>query len=173
VQGRYRILALAPETYTVEAAAKGFAPYSRALCEVIPGGSLALDISLELAVNSRQITVNDQVRVDIDPANNTSAIGADDHSPQLRRGPAQFAVNLRLGKTITFGEKVASGKAARDPSQLTFSISARNLLNHPNLALPIGNLSSPVFGRSFAVAGYSGRGAAGNRRIDLQIRFDF
>jgi hypothetical protein len=90
-------------------------------------------------------------------------------------GPAQFAANLRLAKTITIGEekKAGAGKTARDPYEITFSVQARNVLNHPNLALPVGNLSSPLFGHSVAVAGNSGGGAAGNRRLDLQVKFTF
>lgn len=32
--------------------------------------------------------------------------------------------------------------------ELTFTALSRNLLNHPNLALPDGNLGSPYFGES-------------------------
>jgi hypothetical protein len=53
-----------------------------------------------------------------------------------------------------------------------------NLFNRVNLDLPIGNLSSPSFGRSLATAGGFGAGsignpAAGNRRIEAQIRSEF
>jgi hypothetical protein len=59
---------------------------------------------------------------------------------------------------------------------LTVSASARNLFNTVNLGTPIGNLSSPQFGQSVALAGGFGPmgGASGsNRRIDLQLRFSF
>jgi Carboxypeptidase regulatory-like domain len=57
---------------------------------------------------------------------------------------------------------------------LTFSVSARNLLNNVNLWEPVGNLNSPLFGRSLELTGgpYSGEGGA-NRRIDLRISLDF
>ena len=90
-------------------------------------------------------------------------------------GPAQFAANLRLAKTITIGEEKkaggGAGKTGRDPYEITFSVQARNLLNHPNLALPVGNLSSPLFGRSTSLTG--GQGLSGNRRLDMQIKFSF
>ena len=56
---------------------------------------------------------------------------------------------------------------------LTFSVSARNVLNRVNLALPVGDLSSPLFAQSTALAGgpYSSSGAS--RRIDLQVLFSF
>ena len=69
---------------------------------------------------------------------------------------------------------------------LTFSASARNLLNRVNYGSPIGNLTSPLFGLSnslgggFGPGGGGGRGpggfgggAAGNRRIDLQLTLNF
>lgn len=56
---------------------------------------------------------------------------------------------------------------------VTFSVSANNLLNHVNLAPPIGNLSSPLFGRSNAIAGGFGSSATANRRVELQVRFTF
>jgi hypothetical protein len=87
-------------------------------------------------------------------------------------------VNLRLTKTITIGERAGASKgpaggkgSGRDPYEITFSVSARNVLNHPNLSLPVGNLSSQLFGHSLAVAG--GGNAAGIRRLDLQVRFTF
>ena len=67
---------------------------------------------------------------------------------------------------------------------MTVSVNVQNLFNHTNLAPPIGNLSSPFFGRSVATAGNFGGGfgggqggggnpAAGNRRVELSLRFSF
>lgn len=59
---------------------------------------------------------------------------------------------------------------------LTFSISARNLINHVNPAPPDGNLTSSLFGQSTSTAGGFGpfaSGAAGNRKVELQMRFQF
>lgn len=139
------------------------------------------------------------------------------------RGPAQFTVNLRLGKTWGFGNRGETGPGDdwRPPSMrtgggpggpggpgggppgggpgggggavrmmmggdtgkrynITLSVSARNLLNYVNLAAPVGNLSSPLFGESTALSGgFAGAGspmaasAASNRRIDLMLRFTF
>jgi hypothetical protein len=59
---------------------------------------------------------------------------------------------------------------------LTFSIEARNALNHVNPAAPTGNLLSPLFGESNALGG-GGFGPPGgqtnNRRITLSLRFSF
>ena len=56
---------------------------------------------------------------------------------------------------------------------LTIGISARNLFNDVNLAPPIGNLSSPLFGTSNALAGGFFGSASANRRVEMQMRFSF
>lgn len=59
---------------------------------------------------------------------------------------------------------------------LTLSVRFNNLLNHTNAAVPNGNISSLNFGRSIASAGGFGPGgdtSAGNRRVELQLRFSF
>jgi hypothetical protein len=59
------------------------------------------------------------------------------------------------------------------PYNLTFSVNARNVLNRENLAAPIGNLSSPNFGHSVALAGGPFSSAAASRKIELQASFSF
>jgi hypothetical protein len=58
---------------------------------------------------------------------------------------------------------------------LNLSFNARNLLNHVNPADPSGNLLSPLFGQSNALANAFGPpgGQSNNRRIDLGLRFSF
>lgn len=79
------------------------------------------------------------------------------------------------------------GASSGKKYSLTFSASARNLLNHVNYGSPIGNLTSPLFGLSNSLGGGfggpggggrgpgggGGAGGAGNRRIDLQLTFSF
>ena len=66
------------------------------------------------------------------------------------------------------------GGATEHRYNLTFSASARNLFNTLNPGTPIGNLSSPYFGTSNAIAGGFGPVAmANNRRLELQLRFSF
>ncbi|MBE7542692.1 MAG: hypothetical protein HS123_10025 [Solibacteraceae bacterium] len=68
------------------------------------------------------------------------------------------------------------GGSGENRYSLTFSVSARNLLNTTNPGNPIGNLSSPLFGISNSLAGGfgpGGGGGAGNRRIELSLRFSF
>ncbi|HMF57066.1 MAG TPA: carboxypeptidase-like regulatory domain-containing protein [Pyrinomonadaceae bacterium] len=58
---------------------------------------------------------------------------------------------------------------------LTFSVNVQNILNSTNEGQPIGNLSSSLFSLSRASAGGFGGGTqiAGNRRVELQVRFSF
>jgi hypothetical protein len=56
---------------------------------------------------------------------------------------------------------------------LTFSVNARNVLNRVNLAAPIGNLSSPNFGRSVDLAKGPFSSAAAVRKLELQATFSF
>jgi len=56
---------------------------------------------------------------------------------------------------------------------LTFSVSARNLFNNVNYAPPVGNLDSPLFGTSNALAGPPFSSGSAVRRIDLQMLFSF
>jgi len=65
------------------------------------------------------------------------------------------------------------GERSNQKYSLTFSVNARNLLNHTNPALPIGNLSSPLFGSSVALAGGPFNTQSANRRIDMQVMFAF
>ena len=56
---------------------------------------------------------------------------------------------------------------------VTFSVSARNVFNRVNLAPPVGNLDSPLFGESNALAGGPYSFGSATRRIDLQVLFSF
>jgi hypothetical protein len=114
-------------------------------------------------------------------------------------GPGFFSVNIGMSRSFTFGNvpapaaapaaapagqpaqsgagRPASGPAPEKRYTVTFSVNIQNLLNHTNLTNPIGNLSSPQFGESISSAGgFGGPGgssAAGNRRIQFQLRFGF
>jgi hypothetical protein len=109
------------------------------------------------------------------------------------RGPGYFNVNVRFGRTFSFGtvranssSAVAGPQAGPQPTSpggpqpvprvagpdssgkysLTLSFQVQNLLNHTNLGPTIGNLSSPLFGQSNTLAGTQ-------RRFDFNVRFSF
>lgn len=115
-------------------------------------------------------------------------------------GPSFFSVNIGISRSFAFGNIPAPPAAAASNAKpgatpaptpaankpptpekrynLTFSVNIQNLLNNTNLSNPIGNLSSSRFSESTATAGSFGFGpggsaAAGNRRIQVQVRFGF
>ncbi len=73
------------------------------------------------------------------------------------------------------GGGMFGGAASGKRFNLTFTANARNLINHPNYAAPSGNLSSPFFGQYRSLAGFGPMGGSStfNRKIDLQLRFQF
>lgn len=71
------------------------------------------------------------------------------------------------------GRGMDGGGTSNNRYNLTFSVSGRNIFNNVNLATPIGNLSSPLFGQSNGLAGGPYSSSTANRRIDLQVSFNF
>jgi len=75
------------------------------------------------------------------------------------------------------------GGASDKKYTLTVSLYVQNILNNVNLGTPVGNLSSPLFGQSQGLVGsfggFGGGGGgggspnAGNRRIYMNLRFNF
>ena len=53
---------------------------------------------------------------------------------------------------------------------IEITLDVHNIFNNVNLAPPIGNLSSTLFGRSNSLGG---GGSTANRRIELETRFTF
>ena len=126
------------------------------------------------------------------------------------RGPGQIMLNMRVGRTFTFGGARESGAVStggapagsaggpggqgagaspfslggsqggsptsRRRYSLTISMQIRNLTNHNNPGVIIGNITSPLFGQANQPAG-SGNAIfsenANNRRLELQMRFAF
>ena len=71
------------------------------------------------------------------------------------------------------GGGMFGGSPNNNRYNLTFSVSARNVFNNVNLGTPIGNLSSPLFGQANGLAGGPYSSSTANRRIDLQVSFNF
>jgi hypothetical protein len=99
-----------------------------------------------------------------------------------KAAPAQSGNTKPAGSTpaTAAGATAKPGNAPTPEKRynVTFSINIQNLLNHTNLSQPIANLSSPRFGESTSTSGGFGFGpggsaAAGNRRIQVQVRFNF
>ncbi|MBA3768210.1 MAG: TonB-dependent receptor, partial [Acidobacteria bacterium] len=88
------------------------------------------------------------------------------------------------GGVNPFGGGAAAGgqggarAVAEKRYSLTVTIRAQNLFNRTNAGTPVGNLLSPFFGESLSTAGGFGSGpggssAAGNRKVEVQLRFSF
>lgn len=115
-------------------------------------------------------------------------------------GPGRFSLNLRLSKTFGFGKKPEGpGGASASGEQgghrhvpfgvqrggwqmgsttdkrynLTFSVSARNIFNHENLAPPVGVIGSSFFDQSNALAGGPFSSRSASRIVYLQASFSF
>jgi len=71
------------------------------------------------------------------------------------------------------GGGMFGGNPSNNRYNLTLSVSARNIFNDVNVATPIGNLSSPLFGQSNGLAPGPYSSSTANRRIDLQVSFNF
>ena len=96
-------------------------------------------------------------------------------------GPAFFVVNMNVSRAFSFGKVVSDktqGAAQKEKRYgLTLTLRVQNLFNRANGGLPVGNLSSPLFGQSVVSAGSFGfagvNPSAGNRRLETQLRFTF
>jgi hypothetical protein len=78
------------------------------------------------------------------------------------------------GRGLSSGGFGLKSEATNRRYALTLSVEAQNVFNDVNYGIPVGNLNSPLFGRSLDLADspYSGEGDA-NRRIDLRLSFGF
>jgi hypothetical protein len=120
------------------------------------------------------------------PSVRVTPFGAFDLDPQpgqtiiprnYGRGTAFFSAALRVGKTFRFGPREGGARAKTSAPRYSLNLSAQvwNLFNRANLNVPVGNLSSPLFGRSNSTAGGSGAGdpLSGSRVVELQVRLSF
>jgi hypothetical protein len=76
------------------------------------------------------------------------------------------------------GGRMGGGSNTEKRYNVTFTVRATNLFNRTNLNTPVGNLTSPLFGQSNSTASAFGFGAggnsqAGNRKLELGLRFSF
>lgn len=77
-----------------------------------------------------------------------------------------------------FGGGMFGGGGGNSPYNLTIGVQVSNIFNIVNQGTPIGNLSSNRFGQPTSTAGGfgffgGGGGNAGNRRVELQVRFSW
>jgi hypothetical protein len=111
--------------------------------------------------------------------------------PNIATGPGKSVLNLRVAKAFSLGskeikssdtsgaknDKKQSGSIYKNAWQpmyaIRFELIVNNIFNHTNLATPIGNLSSPFFGKSISLAGSPFSTTAASRQIILRTVFRF
>ncbi len=81
------------------------------------------------------------------------------------RGPGPGG---RGGRGGPFG-----GENSGQKYSLTFAVAGRNIFNNVNAANPVSVISSPIFGQENALAGGPFGSSSYNRRVDLQVNFNF
>ena len=72
-QGVYTITALGPGQYTVRVLAKGFAVFESKV-DLATSAAQTLNAALVVSVDTQEVTVSDQLHVDVDPSNNASQL---------------------------------------------------------------------------------------------------
>jgi hypothetical protein len=100
--------------------------------------------------------------------------------PALPQPPAPPATPAPATNATNAGVATAAAKAPAKPEKkeierkytLSFGASAQNVLNHPNLAPPVGVLGSELFGESTALASGNGNSSA-DRSVNLEMFFRF
>lgn len=117
-------------------------------------------------------------RFDLAPAAGTARLGRNSG-----RGSPQFIFNLGVGRVWRLGTSKdgaggmlggLAGAGAEKPYRLHLSVYVENVFNHPNFDSPVGNLSSPRFGRPTRTSGsFRGGRDLGNRQVELQLCFSF
>lgn len=107
---------------------------------------------------------------------NSGSGGGPGGSGTFGRGPGGSAGGPGGGRGGGFGGRGPGGPdggASDHRYSLTFSASSRNIFNHVNTDTTIGNLSSSLFGLSNGLARQPFSQSTSNRRIDLQVSFNF
>lgn len=105
------------------------------------------------------------------------------------KGPGTFLLNMHMGRNFHFGpplpqppvpagaQKPAAPSAKKkEPVDRRYTLGlgfeSQNVINHVNLAPPVGVLGSPLFGQSTALASTFGSGSA-NRTVNVDLFFRF
>src|SRR5713101_4901332 len=73
--GFYEFKGLAPSTYTLKAAAKGFALFTKEGVQILDGQTQQLNIGLTIQIEEQEVEVTDSsTRVDVDPSSNAGMV---------------------------------------------------------------------------------------------------
>lgn len=116
----------------------------------------------------------------------TPAAGTQPITRNLGAGASYFIAHLNVSRAFTFGTNKVIGDQQQSSTRgnndvryrLTLGIRVLNVFNRANFDLPDGSLNSPFFAQPTSTAGGFGAAsvgnpAAGNRRIETAVRFEF
>jgi hypothetical protein len=148
-------------------------PYGK--FDLVNGGGERL-IPINYGKGDANVTVNMRV-------SKTFGFGAETKKPnaapdQGGQGPGGHGGGGRGGPGGGFGSPHGMGGIFSPATttrryNLTLTMTARNIFNTWNPGLPIGNLSSTMFGRTSSLAGGPFSSGTANRRVDFQAVFSF
>ncbi len=158
-------------------------PYGAFLAQPLPGMNA---IARNFGEGPGQFTVNLRLSKTFGWGERNTSAASNQGGPGGPGGPGGFGGGPVMrggggvrggggGGGMRGGGGMFGGDSSGKKYSLTFSVNARNVLNHVNPGLPIGDLSSPRFGESTQLAGGFGpdRAAANNRRLEFMLRFSF
>jgi hypothetical protein len=142
-------------------------------------------VPINLGTSPAQFTFNMRLSKTIGIGPKTEAVNADPRQQQRGQGGPRGGPPGGGGRGPEGGRGGEGPRGGGGPMMiggpersnqrysLTFSANARNIFNNVNPGLPIGNLSSRLFGQSTSLAGGPFNTQSANRRIDLQVGFSF
>lgn len=91
-------------------------------------------------------------------------------------GPSFLMLNMTATRNIPFGPKLGNPASGQDVSRrylLSLGIEAQNLFNNVNGGVPVGVLSSPLFGHSTSISANQFITTQSNRILYLHLSFSF
>jgi hypothetical protein len=119
---------------------------------------------------SKTFGFGETVRGRRSPGGSGGAGGAPEAEEGPAPGPGPFGMGGRRGRPPRNQSSRSEGARRYN---LTLSAQIHNIFNTVNLASPIGDLESPLFGHSIALAGGPFNSSTANRRISLEVAFRF
>jgi hypothetical protein len=152
--------------------------------------TVAQDLNGDSQFNDRPAFATDLTR----PSVIATRYGTFDSSPipgqtiipiNYAQGPGLFDMSADIYRTFTFGPALPEPPGAPKPAKpakgkpyvarkynLTLVVESDNVINHVNLAPPVGVLGSPLFGHSLGLSGNNGNANA-NRVISFYLEGRF
>jgi len=183
-------VALTSRISSVWAKPQGGNSQNRVVGEVVKTDQTTKRLTIKTATGEIEVVAGDTAVLLRVPPGEASADKASKISfGGIEIGDRAFALvgAAEEGKPLQATQVVVTSRSASERQDRSQEFRARGIAGriteinpqtkHTNLGTPIGNLTSPLFGQSNTTAGGFGFGggnqAAGNRRVEIQLRFAF